>query len=299
MKTKYLIPALSIFLCSCGDDITRNTYIQEYKGIDVIQYLVEPCIPRELVANDNGDIFVCSADSTWITSNKKVDTVFVLENDTVMVIEKDTITINTKDTVVIGEQENNLPKCGSKSYDTLTHFCDERDNKVYRWVKIGTQTWMAENLNYGTKAETDGNYLYYNGSGTSAQKFCYNNDDSMCDIYGGLYSRENANGSCPFGWHIPDSLEYGQLEEYALENYGNTKVLRSSHIWSDDEKGDDSLGFSIIPAGSLYKNQYTWSYGGLGTGYGLCIKSATNTVIYCGGSMDGKFTSIRCIKNNS
>ncbi len=298
MKTKYLIPALSIFLCSCGDDITRNTYIQEYKGIDVIQYLVEPCVPRELVANDSGDIFVCSTDSTWTASNKKVDTVFVLENDTVMVIEKDTITINTKDTVVMGEQENNLPKCGSKSYDTLTHFCDERDNKVYRWVKIGTQTWMAENLNYGTKVETNSSMepLTY-GTSPNAQKLCYNNDENMCDIYGGLYTRGLA--TCPIGWHCPDTIEWAQLQNYAVENYGDTSVLKSKYVWPKEQNGNDTLGFSILPAGYLIRNSgLARGYFGLGKEFHFYISGRKFPFgsDYLGSEVLAG--SIRCIKDD-
>ena len=60
---------------------------------------------------------------------------------------------------------------------------DIRDGQVYKIVKIGEQWWMQENLNIGTRIDgiqesTDNGII---------EKYFYNNNDSLGNIYGGLY----------------------------------------------------------------------------------------------------------------
>ena len=59
-------------------------------------------------------------------------------------------------------------------FKTNASLTDVRDGKTYKTVKIGSQVWMAENLNYE-----------YN-EGT-ARSYCYGNDPAMCEKYGRLY----------------------------------------------------------------------------------------------------------------
>ncbi|MBK6964411.1 MAG: hypothetical protein IPH20_10880 [Bacteroidales bacterium] len=61
--------------------------------------------------------------------------------------------------------------------------CTDIDSSNYTIVKIGTQTWMAENLNVGQRI--NGNWTQTNNN--IFEKYCYANLESNCDEYGGLY----------------------------------------------------------------------------------------------------------------
>ncbi|OWV06235.1 fibrobacter succinogenes major paralogous domain-containing protein [Fibrobacter sp. UWH1] len=121
---------------------------------------------------------------------------------------------------------------------------DSRDGKTYKTVKIGNQTWMAENLNYKTK-----------------ESVCYGNKDANCKEYGRLYTWGGAQNACPAGWHLPTKEEW----EILLKNVGGKetagRALKSRHGWNDDGNGFDNYGFSALPAGSSYSNGYFYDAG--------------------------------------
>ena len=120
-------------------------------------------------------------------------------------------------------------KNAKREYDTLT---DERDGQTYRTVKIGTLTWMAENLNY----ETDSSY-------------CYHDSTSYCDKYGRLYVWNAANAVCPEGWHLPNNDEWNTLFELIGDSTATGTPLKSTSGWFENKNGTDEYGFAAIPGG--------------------------------------------------
>ena len=92
---------------------------------------------------------------------------------------------------------------------------------VYSVVQIGNQCWTQQNL----RDKTNG------PSGT-----CYNNNDSICAIYGRLYSWLNAKDNCPNGWHLPSVDEWRQLIDFL----GGESVCRRK----DEGDRNCSLEFS-------------------------------------------------------
>ena len=59
-------------------------------------------------------------------------------------------------------------------------------NKTYNTVQIGSQCWLKENLDVGTRI--NGSLQQTNNS--VIEKYCYNDDPNNCTTYGGLYRME-------------------------------------------------------------------------------------------------------------
>ena len=124
-------------------------------------------------------------------------------------------------------------------------FCDKRDGKKYVYVVIGTQTWMAENLNY----EAEGS-------------LCYENDEANCEIYGRLYEWEIAKRVCPDGWHLPRNEEWSELFRF-VDSQTAGKHLKAKSGWNTENpygakiENLDTYGFTALPGGySLYDRFY-------------------------------------------
>ncbi|MCL2261493.1 MAG: fibrobacter succinogenes major paralogous domain-containing protein [Fibromonadales bacterium] len=152
-----------------------------------------------------------------------------------------------------GENEPKDP-CKKVEYNPQTQFCfegnvsnkevftDARDGKEYRYVKIGNQTWMAENLNY---------------SGDGSIGRCYEDEPANCDKYGRLYywyktirpTLSEATDVCPSGWHLPSAEEWRTLIDFAGGNEIAGKKLKARDGWDGLDTGTDDYGFSALPGG--------------------------------------------------
>ena len=146
---------------------------------------------------------------------------------------------------------------------------DTRDGQSYKTVTIGTQTWMAQNLNYET-----------------ANSYCYNDNASNCTKYGRLYTWAAATSACPSGWHLPTQTEWNTLFTAVGGQSTAGNMLKSTSGWNSSGNGADAYSFSALPAGRRNNdggydgegdNAYFWrstedgDYGayGMNLGYGL------------------------------
>ncbi len=174
---------------------------------------------------------------------------------------------------------------------TYGSFIDSRDNKTYRSVVIGDQTWMAENLNYDVP--------------NNATDVCHSNNPDNCAIYGRMYDWETAMAVCPDGWHLPSSAEWTVLTNYVGSNAG-TK-LKSTTGWSN--KGTDDYGFSALP-GNYYdgSNDRFRNIGDGGDWWSSTESSSVNSpsmgISNIAGVMRNNYSksnklSVRCVKDDN
>jgi uncharacterized protein (TIGR02145 family) len=156
-----------------------------------------------------------------------------------------------------------------KKYDSIPY-----EGQTYKTVVIGSQTWMAENLNYlvtenimddgtivGTKV-TQGNRCLNSPNNDAGYRIT---DSDDCKKNGRVYSwttamklAESCNttscgntvtlphrGICPEGWHIPSLTEFKTL---VITIGGDNNAQKLKTISSDwDPIGTDMYGFSLLP----------------------------------------------------
>ena len=156
------------------------------------------------------------------------------------------------------------------SFNCPASITDGRDAKSYTTILIGNQCWMKENINIGLKIE--GSQTQTNNS--SIEKYCYNDLESNCDLYGGLYQwsemmnytpSSNTNpsgriGICIEGWHIPSFDEWQQLITYLGGGSiagGAMKEEGTSHWTSPNTGATNSSGFTALPGGSAASGTYS------------------------------------------
>ncbi len=213
-----------------------------------------------------------------------------------------------------------LSSCGEQ-------FIDIRDGKTYNTVLIGEQCWMAENLNIGemingTEEMTDNGVI---------ERYCYDNNTSNCDEYGGLYQWDEmmqytitpgVQGLCPEGWYIPTDDEWKILEgtvdsQYPVgdpiwNNFGSRGYdvglnLKSTSGWYPNSNGTDLFGFTALPAGYRY---HLGSFNNIEASANFWSSSDNNTTAWSrllyynsnevtrGNPMKLGGKSVRCLKEN-
>jgi uncharacterized protein (TIGR02145 family) len=184
-----------------------------------------------------------------------------------------------------------LFSCSSDENSNNNNNC----NQTYKTVVIGTQTWLAENVNCPT----------------SSGSKCYDDDPTNCSKYGRLYDWETAMTVCPSGFHLPRLNEWAELIGYAggLEEAGNK--LKATSGWNEKSgNGTDELEFSALAGGS-YSSRFSYftgigDYGHWWSSGDLLISSEDSSSSYSlevGNIVLQRYLnksnlfSVRCIKN--
>ncbi|MDA3822674.1 MAG: FISUMP domain-containing protein, partial [Bacteroidales bacterium] len=132
-------------------------------------------------------------------------------------------------------------------------FIDERDGQEYPYVKIGNQTWMAENLR-ASQWEDDRNlenvYRWYkNDSAKFAIPYgaFYSWDALMCMEAARDSTQGIIQGACPDGWHVPSVTEWEELFSAVNRPHFEAARLKSTYGWKNDYNRSDPYGFSGVP----------------------------------------------------
>jgi uncharacterized protein (TIGR02145 family) len=180
-------------------------------------------------------------------------------------------------------------------------------NQWYHTVQIGNQCWLKENLNVGIMKPAVKDQI----NNDTIEKFCYNNDPAMCDVYGGLYQwreamqytlKQGSRGICPMGWHIPFREEFDTLITVVHSDGNALKQIGQG-------QGTNTSGFSALLSGeneftSFYylgnntnfwsSNFFKWWTGPIG-GYNITIWDNNNINSIVLKAPYG--ISVRCVKN--
>jgi len=129
------------------------------------------------------------------------------------------------------------------------------EGKIYNTVQIGTQCWLKENLNIGDRI----NDSIDQANNQKIEKYCYDNLEANCEIYGGLYQWDEmmkysevpgTQGICPDDWRIPTEADWDDLAATLVEMVGQQMKsctddwLTSVYIINSNESG-----FTGLPAG--------------------------------------------------
>ncbi len=167
---------------------------------------------------------------------------------------------------------------GEVNYKTIKDI----DNNEYRTVKIGKQTWMADNL-ATTRYRNGDNIEYYSNGESGIGKYLTNKKDPI--KYGKLYNfyaLNDSRGLAPKGWHVANDKDWMELEDYLIKNGYNfdgtttenkiAKALAAEYGWpnspdysigsiANDLTLNNKSGFSGLPGGYGREDGTIWEFG--------------------------------------
>lgn len=134
----------------------------------------------------------------------------------------------------------------------VTSTVTDADGNVYSTVKIGSQTWLVENLK--TTKYRNGDLIgttTLNISTETTPKYQWIYGDAS--VYGLLYTWDaimDSRNICPVGWHIPTNEEWDLLGAETM--YSASVLKETGNIHWVTNSGSNTTGFTALPNG--YRN---------------------------------------------
>lgn len=214
--------------------ICINEYVQSWNGIDAFNFSVLPAGADSVFGSRANFLTSTLHSNSYTTSITKV-----------FLYNSNEVTQNSNSAFASVRCLKDISTVPEKGKGTMT---DSRDGQKYSTIKIGENTWMAENLNYETE------YSY-----------CYNDSAVYCKKYGRLYTWDAAKEACPSGWHLPTESEFNDLMSSVDQSKSAIELKATTDWFNDGENGNptNKSGFSALPSG--YKNYNSFSEMGIFT----------------------------------
>ena len=260
---------LGVFLAGCGDD--DNSFAPH--DDDSSSSVCEDCDEITSSSSSSSVILSSSEGSSSSSSKEQGDggSEAAMTSSSAKSSSSVTPKSSSSETSVSSSSEY-VPFDHSKAFDgTLWRadayktFIDTRNGREYYYLEMEANgkslKVMAENLNVGDMVKG-----YKNQQDDSKiERYCYDNDTTNCDRYGGLYQwaemmplpsecntkscadliQENHQGICPDGWRLMTAADF----EFIVKSNGNTHGVEGTRS-TFGFGGYNTTGFSLVGAGA-------------------------------------------------
>jgi uncharacterized protein (TIGR02145 family) len=166
------------------------------------------------------------------------------------------------------------------------------DGRVYSTVKIGTQTWLAENYCGTTglvNAQNIGYWMVAYSNKTPAYGYLQDSNGTLITKYGLLYNWYGAAHIKVTGWHLPDTVEWRTFCDFCQDNYtGVASALAARTDWNASSEygspgynllSNNLSGFSGLPTGYRYSTGEVFEVG-ISSSWWTTVESGTGEAWY-------------------
>jgi uncharacterized protein (TIGR02145 family) len=233
---------------------------------------------------------------SWQSSNENIISVEISKGDNSRIKINAKGNVGDKSNITVTDNRNSTNKTITVTIieSPFGEFKDTRDGRIYKTIKIGNQTWLAENLKFKP----------------STGYAIYNNDESLIETYGYHYSWNTAQNVAPTGWHLPSTTEWNELFEFlGGKSIAGGKLKQTGYIYWDhpNQGATNESNFSALAGGIVRSRDYSvglgfnarfWTTDGNAySGDVVNLYDFTSKAYMEGYNYNGDYFSVRCIKD--